>query len=194
MARPPPPPGIGPPGPPPFCPQMTMPGMPPMPPPWDPYYAHWYSQWYYSCYGAQQAQTSSGSNLVSKSSVSVDQPPPPGNDEAPPAKKIAIDLAAPPPPPPDLPEELKIKPEWQAAKKGAVLYKTPRPPTPEPPKPIIPITTIAQTKPSPEEAKASTSVCAKEPSKMQWFYDGQSWVYSSEQPPMKQSSERKEVV
>jgi hypothetical protein len=33
----------------------------------------------------------------------------------------------------DLP---KVKPEWQAAKKGAMIYSTPRPPTPERPKPV----------------------------------------------------------
>ena len=30
-------------------------------------------------------------------------------------------------------------PAWQAAKKGAVIYTTPRPPTPEPPKPTQPV-------------------------------------------------------
>jgi len=193
FARPPqPPPPPGPPQPsppqPPFMPMMMpMPAMPPMPPPWDPYYAQWYNQWYYSYYGMQQSPQTNTSAHPKTPKIEDDQPPPPGFEEGPPpAKKPTLDLGAPPPPPPsDEPkEELKIKPEWQAAKKGAVIYKTPRPPTPEPPKPIIPPQPVLPP-PQLEEPTITNQEKPKVPGKMQWFYDGQSWVYAAEQPPSK---------
>jgi len=197
MAAPPPTPNFGSPSPNMMPMAMQMPGMPPMPPPWDPYYAQWYSQWYYSYYGMPQPPQAyyqqpplnqpNQQRFEPKPSVS-DQPPPPGFDDGPPpAKKPTLDLSAPPPPPPEQPqEELKIKPEWQAAKKGAVIYKTPRPPTPEPPKPIIPPKPLL---PPPQLQEHSQMNLEKPKGKMQWFYDGQSWVYASEQPPMKPPKE-----
>ena len=70
----------------------------------------------------------------------------------------------------------------QAAKKGAVIYKTPRPPTPEPPKPAVSEPAVLPPPKLVEQTELSTK---PEPKKMQWFYDGESWVYAMEQPPMK---------
>merc|ERR1719348_496129 len=161
--------------------------MPPMPPPWDPYYAQWYNQWYYSYYGMQQSPQTNTSAHPKTPKIEDDQPPPPGFEEGPPpAKKPTLDLGAPPPPPPpadDPQEELKIKPEWQAAKKGAVIYKNPRPPTPEPPKPVV--SEPEPSLPPPQLVTPVTLASKPEPKRMQWFYDGESWVYAFDQPPMK---------
>jgi len=67
-------------------------------------------------------------------------PQPPSTPAEPPAKapKLGdvIPTHAPPPPPDTTPpgEEAKAKPGYVAAKKGAVIYSTPRPPTPPRPK------------------------------------------------------------
>ena len=62
----------------------------------------------------------------------------------------------------------------QAAKKGAVIYKTPKPAVSEP-----------AVLPSPKLVEQTELSTKPEPKKMQWFYDGESWVYAMEQPPMK---------
>ena len=174
-----------PPAAPPANPSMMM---PPMPPPWAPMYAAWYSQWYYTTHGGY-APHFAGPPPAAPPAAPVappppvpgsDQPPPPGFDddsaEPPPLKKSHLDLAGPPPPPPE-----DKTPSWQAAKKGAVIYKTPRPPTPEPPKPAPePVKPVVL-----EPPKLVENIQLAGPKKWQWFHDGETWVYAKEPPEMK---------
>jgi len=174
-----------PPAAPPANPSMMM---PPMPPPWDPMYAAWYSQWYYTTHGGYAPHFAGPPPAAPPAAPAAppppvpgsDQPPPPGFDddsaEPPPLKKSHLDLAGPPPPPPE-----DKTPSWQAAKKGAVIYKTPRPPTPEPPKPAPePVKPVVL-----EPPKLVENIQLAGPKKMQWFHDGETWVYAKEPPEMK---------
>ena len=85
-------------------------------------------------------------------------------------------------------------PEWQAARKGAVIYKTPRPPTPEPPKPSQPVVLPPPRLVSESELAELDNKPEPEAGKMQWFYDGESWVYASQQPPIKPPKQSQDKV
>ena len=86
-------------------------------------------------------------------------------------------------------------PEWQAARKGAVIYRTPRPPSPEAPKPsqplVLPPPRLVEES---ELAEMLASQSEPEPGRMEWFYDGESWVYASQQPPIKPPKPSQEKV
>jgi len=85
-------------------------------------------------------------------------------------------------------------PAYMAAKKGAVIYSTPRPPTPEPPKPVF----VAQ--PESEPVPQSSNLFETRPPsppqkpKMQWFHDGTSWVYADKQPERKEPESKPEII
>ena len=166
--------GYQPPGPPPYYPpHPSGPMMPPMPHPSDPSYPAWYKQWY--------------EIHLPGSPVFSSGPPPPPPQPSPathgpsPAKKPCLDLGGPPPPPPH--STFTNQPTWQAAKRKAVIYTTPRLPTPEPPASPIPLINTAAPPPPPPPPKA----------KMQWFYDGESWVYSDTQPETREIESKPEV-
>ena len=193
-----PPPSWGPP------PSSTAPwGQPPAPAPtpgpWDFYYGQQY--W------GQPPSAAPPTTLAP-------QPPPraTGPSKEPPAK---IQALAPPGEEDGAP---KVKPGYVAAKKGAVIYTIPRPPTPEAPKPveamaphgpvIVPTPQPLPTaQPEEQQPKTYMDVLSgieaemqappppapapqpEEPKKKQFFYDGESWVYCFEQPPMKKKPE-----
>jgi hypothetical protein len=185
-----------------------------MPNPWDPSYPAWYQQWY-----QQQAYQQSympphqavygGGAFPPGPPLTVPPPGPPpivptrASIGEPAAKKPCIDLSQPPPPPPAVtstsgPTETAgatttAAPAWQAAKRGAVIYDTPRLPTPSPPPP--PVVEIVNPPPVVEELPL-TSPPLPPPAKpkMQWWYDGQSWVYADKQPEMKEPEPKKPEV
>ena len=70
-----------------------------------------------------------------------------------------------------------------------MIYATPRPPSPEPPKPSQPVVL-----PPPRLVEQSELANKAESGKMQWFYDGESWVYASQQPPVKPPKPSQEKV
>ena len=213
-----------------WAPPPGVPGPPATPGPWD-----FYNNW--------------GGHSQPPSTLA--EPP----DKAP---KLGGVLTSPaPPPPPDIAppgEEAKDKPGYVAAKKGAVIYTTPRPPTPPRPKlveamaphgpvevaplaghqppvvvpPLAPepanpptildtLTNIEAAMKAPvEKEKHWTEHVAEapvehpgglpgvldqwlqlptppedpgKPKKKQFYYDGEAWVYATEQPPMKKKKE-----
>jgi len=180
--------------------------LPPMPHPTDPTYPGWYKKWY-DMYGH---------SLLGSNQQNYPPPaPPPG---PPPPKAPRLSLSNPPPPPP--PSEPVPPPPADApgssatplaAKKGAVIYTTPRPPTPEHLKRKVPSKEMSfplepAAPPPPDDAypflppedkmqkmeremKEEAEKKKKEVPKMDWYYDGQSWVYADKQPEKKPPSE-----
>ena len=68
-----------------------------------------------------------------------------------------------------------------------MIYATPRPPSPEPPKPSQPVV-------MPPPRLVEQEELAEEQGRMQWFYDGESWVYARQQPPVKPPRTSQEKV
>ena len=66
-----------------------------------------------------------------------------------------------------------------------MIYQTPRPPTPEPPKPSQPVVLPPPRLVEESELAELANKSEPEPGRMQWFNDGESWVYASQQPAIK---------
>jgi len=153
-----------------------------MPNPSDPSYPAWYKMWYEQQYGQPTAPQPPPAKQA-RLEIGAPPPPPPGPPPTPPASTTNRPFwQAPPSPPRESPPTAAAEPpliSGRVAKKGAVIYTTPRPPTPErPPMKEMPFdlpeptpTTLMGAPPPPPPP---------EKGKLRWQHDGDTWVYTDE--------------